>query len=39
MEQVKYMQNMVEDLDMEVTNNSNLALLFEVVDWFNIAYR
>ena len=30
--------NMVVELDMEHTNNTNLALFFEVVEWFNTTY-
>ena len=27
--------SMVEELDMEQTNNTNLALICEMVEWFN----
>ena len=30
--------NMVEELDMEQTNNTNLALICEMVEWFNTTY-
>ena len=39
MEHVKCMKNMVEELDMEPTNNTNLALFFEMVEWLNKAYH
>ena len=29
---------MVVELNMEQTNNTNLALFFEVVEWFNTTY-
>ena len=36
--QVNCRNNMVEEIDMEQTNNTNLALLCEVVEWFNTTY-
>ena len=30
--------SMVEELDMEQTNNTNLALTSEMVEWFNTTY-
>ena len=28
-------EQLVEELDMEQTNNTNFALFYEVVEWFN----
>ena len=34
-EQLRCRNSMVEELDMEQTNNTNLALICEMVEWFN----
>ena len=37
-EQLHCRNSMVEELDMEQTNNTNLALICEMVEWFNTTY-
>ena len=37
-EKVNCRNNMVEELDMEQTNNANFALFCEMLEWFNTTY-
>ena len=34
-EEGEWQEQLVEELDMEQTNNTNFALFCEVVEWFN----